>query len=71
MTEKLLRRPQVIEITGFPTSTIYAKIKQLRFPRQYKFGGSACWKMSEIQEYIEIGEDSYHQKLLANGQKNE
>lgn len=71
MTEKLLRRPQVIEITGFPTSTIYAKIKQLRFPRQYKFGGSACWKMSEIQEYISIGEDNYHRKLLENGQKNE
>ena len=64
MEEKLLRLPQVIENTGIKTSTVYAKIKALRFPRQYKYGGTACWKMSEIQEYIDKGEEYVHQKLL-------
>lgn len=62
--DKLLRRRQVEDLTGIKCSTIYLKIKQLRFPRQQKFGGSACWKMSEIQLYIDIGEEAYHQKLL-------
>ena len=62
--DKLLRKPQVIELTGIKGSTIYAKMKQLRFPIQHKYGGTACWKMSEIQEYIDNGEEFIHQKLL-------
>jgi prophage regulatory protein len=64
MEEKLFRLPQVLEKTGIKTSTVYAKIKALRFPQQYKYGGTACWKMSEIQEYIDKGEEYVHQKLL-------
>ncbi|MCT7528984.1 AlpA family phage regulatory protein [Aliarcobacter cryaerophilus] len=66
MEEKLqlLRRPEVEKMVAAKCSTIYAKIKKLRFPKQYKYGGTACWKMSEIQLYIEIGEEAYHQKLL-------
>lgn len=62
--DKLLRRRQVEDLTGIKCSTIYLKIKQLRFPRQHKFGGSACWKMSEVQLYIDIGEEAYHKMLL-------
>lgn len=64
MYERLLRKPQVVELTGIKGSTIYAKMKQLRFPIQYKYGGTACWKLSEIQEYIDNGEEYIHQKLL-------
>ncbi|OCL89455.1 helix-turn-helix transcriptional regulator [Arcobacter porcinus] len=63
MGEKLLRKPQVIEITGIAGSTIYAKMKQLRFPSQHKYGGTACWKLSEVQEYIKIGEEEYSKKI--------
>ena len=62
--EQLLRKPQVIDLTGIKGSTIYAKMKQLRFPIQHKYGGTACWKMSEIQEYIDKGEEYINQKLL-------
>ena len=66
MEEKLqlLRRPEVEKMVAAKCSTIYAKIKKLRFPKQYKYGGTACWKMSEIQEYIDKGEEYVHQKLL-------
>lgn len=64
MEERLLRRKDVQKIVPIATATIYAKIKALRFPKQYKNGGTACWKMSEIQEYIEKGEEYVHQKLL-------
>lgn len=64
MEERLLRRKDVQKIVPISTATIYNKIKALRFPKQIKNGGTACWKMSEIQEYIEKGEDYVHQKLL-------
>ena len=64
MNEKLLRRQDVEELTGIKCSTIYAKMKKMRFPKQHKYGGTACWKMSEIQEYINNGEDYYYLKLL-------
>jgi prophage regulatory protein len=64
MEEKLLRLPQVIENTGIKTSTVYAKMKALRFPLRHKFGGTSCWRRSEIQLYIDIGEEAYHQMLL-------
>lgn len=64
MEERLLRRKDVQKIVPISTATIYKKMKQLRFPKQYKNGGVACWKMSEIQEYINKGEEYVHKKLL-------
>ena len=64
MDEILWRLPEVLCRTGKKTSTVYAKIKALRFPQQHKYGGTACWKRSEIQLYINIGEEAYHQMLL-------
>lgn len=64
MEERLLRRKDVQKIVPISTATIYKRIKQLRFPKQYKNGGVVFWKMSEIQEYINKGEEYVHQKLL-------
>ncbi len=64
MNETLRRRPDVEKLTGIKCSTIYAKMKQRRFPKNYKYGGTSCWKMSEVHLYIDIGEEAYHQKLL-------
>ena len=64
LSETLLRRQEVEKLIGIKCATIYQKIKKLRFPKQHKYGGTACWKMSEIQEYINIGEEAYHQKLI-------
>ena len=48
MDEKLLRRKDVQKIVPIATSTIYAKIKALKFPRQYKNGGTAVWMSNEV-----------------------
>lgn len=64
MDEILWRLPEVLHRTGKKTSTVYSKIKALKFPQQHKYGGTACWKRSEINEWIDIGEEAYHQKLL-------
>ena len=64
MEERLLRRKDVQKIVPIATATIYAKIKALRFPKQYKYGGTVCFKHSEIIEYVEKGEEWVHQKLL-------
>ncbi len=69
MKETLLRRPDVEKMVGIKCATIYLKIKNLRFPKQHKYGGTACWKMSEVQLYIDIGEEAYHKMLVKKKEK--
>lgn len=64
MSERLLRRKDVQEIVPISTAAIYNKMKDLKFPQVHKYGGTAFWKSSEIQEYIEKGEEYVHLKLL-------
>jgi prophage regulatory protein len=45
MTDKLLRRPFVEEVTGLSRSTIYAMMSDGKFPRPYRIGRRAvAWK---------------------------
>lgn len=69
--EKLLRLKDVKEFVPISTASIYGKMKELKFPSVHKFGGTAFWKWSEIQEYIEKGEEYVHQKLLKQKEKVE
>lgn len=64
MEERLLRRKDVQKIVPISTATIYYKIKWLRFPKQIKNGGTAVWKLTDVMEYVEKGEEYVHQKLL-------
>ena len=67
--DKLVRIRGLKEYIPSPTSTIYAKMKALKFPQQQKIGGTAYWRMSHIQLYIDIGEEAYHQMLLKQKEK--
>lgn len=50
---RLLRLPEVRELTGLPTSTIYAKIAEGTFPRQIKLSArSVAWDGSQIDSWI-------------------
>ncbi len=54
MKQKILRLPQVIEMTGLPRSTIYALIKDNAFPKQVPLGRRAVgWIEQEIQDWID------------------
>ena len=55
--EVLLRVKGVKEYVPISTATIYKKITAGKFPSQHKIGGTAFWKLSEIQEYIEKGDE--------------
>ena len=51
--EKLIRRKQVIEMTGLSYSSIYRAEKAGRFPKRVRIGmNSVAWKLSEIQAWI-------------------
>ena len=61
MKEILLRIKGVKVYVPLSTASIYAKMAKGKFPKVHKIGGTAFWKMSEIQEYITQG-DNYVQK---------
>lgn len=53
MSDKFLRLPQVIEMTGLSRSTIYLRMKEGTFPKSYKVGKySVGWLESDINEWV-------------------
>ena len=53
MSFKVLRLPEVIEITGLGRSTIYAKVARGDFPCSIKLGERAVgWIDSDVYEWI-------------------
>lgn len=54
MTEKLLRRRQVEEMTGLSRSSIYRLMRIQEFPVAVKVGPAAVrWKESDITSWLE------------------
>lgn len=52
--DKLLRLPQVRELTGLGRSTIYRLMDEGEFPRQLAISrGIVGWRESDIQKWIE------------------
>ena len=50
---RLLRLPDVINLTGLPRSTIYLKVKKKEFPLQIQISSrSVAWLESEVYEWI-------------------
>lgn len=53
MTDKLLRRREVEELTALSTSSIYAMMPEGRFPKQVRVGRRAVrWRLSDVQAWI-------------------
>jgi prophage regulatory protein len=51
---RLLRLPQVIELTGLGRDTIYRYIREGRFPAQRRISDRAsAWRTDEIAAWIE------------------
>ena len=54
MADRLIKLPEVMEITSLSSSTIYRHIEQGRFPKQVRMGTNAvAWWRSEILAHIE------------------
>ncbi len=53
MTNRILRLKDVIQKTGLSRSTIYAYMKEGRFPQAIRLGARAVgWRECEIEEWI-------------------
>jgi len=51
---KILRLPQVLEVTGLSRSTIYAYITEGLFPKQVAIGERAVgWVSDDIEQWLE------------------
>jgi len=51
--DRLMRMPDVINMTGLPRSTIYLKMKNNDFPQQVQISSrSVAWIESEVHEWI-------------------
>ena len=54
MTHKILRLPEVKEITGLSRSSIYLRIANSEFPESISLGGRAVgWLEKDIQNWLE------------------
>ena len=52
--EKIYRVNKVLEKTGLPKSTLYAKMKDGDFPRPIKLGKRAVgWKCKDVQNWLD------------------
>jgi predicted DNA-binding transcriptional regulator AlpA len=54
MVRKVLRRPQVEQATGYPTSTLYWKIRTKKFPPGHKLdptGQTRVWFEDEVEAW--------------------
>lgn len=53
-TDRLLRLPQVIELTGYSRDSVYRLAREGKFPRRVELSDRASrWSEREILEWIE------------------
>ena len=52
--DRVLLCPEVVEVTQMPTTTIYARMAQGRFPRPIQLGSArrVGWLESDIMEWL-------------------
>lgn len=54
MSERLLRRPEVLSMTGMATSTLYDAMARDAFPRPVKIGRRAVgWPESDLARWLD------------------
>ena len=53
LTEALIRKRQVLEMTGWSNSTLYQRIAEGKFKKGVPIGArSVAWPLSEVQAHI-------------------
>lgn len=50
--QRLIRLPEVMNLTGLARPTVYLYIKQGKFPKAVKIGASSFWEYNQIQNWI-------------------
>ncbi len=50
---RLLRRQQVVDLTGLSVSTLYAKIRNNEFPKPLKTSANTvAWRFSDVANWV-------------------
>jgi prophage regulatory protein len=53
MSDRILRRPEVVSVVGLGTTKLYELISEGKFPKPVKLSArSVGWLESEVQEWI-------------------
>ena len=57
MRNRILRLPEVLELTGLSKSTLYRRMAVEEFPQQVKLGGAGCrtvgWLENEVYAWMD------------------
>lgn len=57
--DRILRRPELLAVTGLSSATLYRWIAEKRFPRPVRLGSNSVgWRASAVQAWIESLEDT-------------
>jgi prophage regulatory protein len=52
--ERILRKPQVMELTGLGKTTLYLLVKSGKFPKPVRIGKRAIgWKYTDVKAWLE------------------
>ena len=52
--KRILRMPEVLELTGLCRTSIWRKVKAGTFPQRVKLGARAVgWRASDVEEWLE------------------
>ena len=54
LRDMLLRKPQVLAVTGFSSATLYREIGSGRFPKPVMITGTAvAWRLTDIERWMD------------------
>lgn len=68
--KRLIRIREVQSMVPFCKAKIYKLIKEEKFPKQLKEGGSSVWLLEDVLNYIKnLGEQNSNKNLIKNDSK--
>lgn len=69
MTDKMLKIKQVEKLVSISESTVYKLVKQGLFPEQVRISTRCVrWRLSEVQEWMQLGQDAWKKKQDSDDQ---
>jgi predicted DNA-binding transcriptional regulator AlpA len=51
-TDRRIRKPEVLKLTGYENRTFYRRIADGLFPKPEKDGRMSFWRLSQVQEFL-------------------
>jgi len=69
MTDKMLKIKEVEKLVSISESTVYKLVKHKLFPEQVRISTRCVrWRLSEVQEWMQLGQDAWKKKQESDEQ---